>query len=425
MNRLLALLAALCVIAPLAAQVSIEQCYALAAQNYPQAKQLGLIERSRQYNLENAAKGWLPQVQLGAKASVQSDVTKLPFDLSALGITGIEIPSLSKDQYSVTVDVTQTVYDGGSIKASKSLTEAGADVESHQVNTALYALRERVNQLFFGILLYDEQLALNALLQEDLNLQAERIASYIEGGVAHESDLDAVRVEQLKAQQSATNYRAYRHAYVEMLGLLTGEDFDEATRFDRPTTGAKTSYSPIENNRPELALYDAQRRQLEAKDRYLDTQILPRFSLFAQGGYGKPGLNMLDDDFSLYGIIGARLTWNFSAFYTQKNDRSLINTNLEEVEAARATFLLNTQIDATRQSEETRRLQALLNTDDDIISLRKSIKSSSEVKMAGGTLSGTDLMRDINAEQQARLDKALHEMQLLLAIYELKYTVNQ
>lgn len=413
------------------ARVTVEECHTAAESHWPLAAKTGLIERARDYNVENAARGWLPQVTAGAKASVQSDVTRLPDALKTLVPEGVTLPSLSKDQEGLTLDVSQTLYDGGSIAADRAARVATADVANEEVRTSLYALRERVNGLFFGILLYDGQLALNALLQETLGAEAARMESRVANGTAQEADLDAVSVELLNARQTETNCRERRRAYVVMLALLTGLELGETTAFCRPelttatTTTAAWTGTMTDCRRPELALYDAQRRQAETRRRQLDAALRPRLGLFAQGGYGKPGLNMLEDGFALYGTVGLRMTWNLSALYTRRNDLRLVDNTLEQVETARRAFLLQTEMDASQQSAETRRLRALLENDDAIIALRERIRRASEARMAGGTTTGTDLMRDVNAEQAARLDKAVHEVELLQAVYALRHTTNR
>lgn len=429
---------------PTEAQVTLEQCYAAAEAHYPVAKQYGVTAMAKEYNLSNASRSWWPQVSVEASAQVQSEVTKLPFDLSKLGLTGVDGLSLSKDHYAVTAAATQLLYDGGEVAARRRVIEASADAEDKATATSIYALREQVNQVFFGILLTDEQLAINALLQENLRLNLGRAESLERGGLAHQADIDAVRVEQLKAEQAAVNYKATRRAYIAMLAALTGLELDESSTLVKPQDVSIKEYSNSNNvaalqvspsggdlegassldfsGRPELSAFAAQLRQVEASRQQLNAALRPRLALFAQGGYGRPGLNMLSNDFSFYGIAGVRLTWNISSLYTRRNDLDLLSNRADAIRTQQAAFLYRTSVEEAERRATLSRYDALLQHDDEIITLRERIRRASEAKFTGGTMTATDLTRDINDEQQARQDRALHEMQRLLAAYNLRFT---
>ena len=405
-----------------AAQLTIEECYAKARDNYPEVKQYGLIAKAEAYNISNAAKGYLPQLALSAQATYQSDVTKLPFDEGLLAPLGIDIPTLGKDQYKVTLDMSQTIWDGGGIKARKKAIRAGAEAERRQADVSLYALRARVNQLFFGILLIEAQIEQSQLLQGELQRNCNRVKAYIDGGVANAADLDALSVELLRARQDEAQLIHSRRAYAAMLSQLTGITLADSTRLERPEATPTEATAAI--NRPELALYDAQLGSLKAEDAGITATIMPRLSLFATGGYGRPGLDMLEDKARLFGIAGLRLQWNIGSLYTRRDSRRRVEADMERVENSRNTFIFNTQMEATGQREAISRLESQLEYDDEIIRLRRNVRLASEAKMAGGTISGTDLARDIDAEQQAIKDKLLHETELLKAIYDLKYVTN-
>lgn len=402
------------------AQNTIESCYEAAMSYAPTARQYQLVERAKGYNLENAARGWWPQIQFEAKAQVQSDVTELPFDLGKLGFSGLETPRLKKDQYAASLSLQQPLYEGGQVKAQKKAVWASADVEARQTDVALYALREQVNQLFFGILLTKEQLHINDLLRDNLKLNLQRAESMRRAGLAHDADVDVIRVEQLNARQDSVNYRATLRAYTSMLAQLTGMRLDESSDFVKPALSI--SQRTNGGRRPEMALYAARLQQLNMSRQQLDASLRPRLSFFAQAGYGRPGLNMLKDDFSLYGVAGLRLTWNISRLYTRKHDIALLDNQRERIRTDQDAFLYNQRIDEAERSASLTRYDELVRHDDEIIRLRENIRRASEARFAGGTLTATDLMRDVNDEQQARLARALHEMQRLLEAYNLRFT---
>lgn len=403
------------------AQITIQECYRKAQENYPLIKQYDLIENTKEYNLSNANKGYLPQVMFSSKASYQSDVTQLPIDLSQLGGQGMNIKPLSKDQYSANLEVNQTIWDGGNIESQKDKINARAEVEKKNTEVSIYSINERVNQLYFGIILTEAQIKQNELLQEELNRNYNKIQSYMNNGLANQADLDAIRVEQLKAEQKRSQINNTKKTFVEMLSKMIGEELTMETEFVKPET-----IRPVGSiiNRPELGLFNAQINEVESKNNEITSSLMPKLGLFITGGYGKPGLNMLENGFSSYYIGGVRLSWNIGNLYTFKNNKSIINTNIKAVETQRETFLFNTQLDIAQKNNTIDNYTEQLKYDDEIIALRGSVKRASEAKMANGTISGTDLSRDINAEQLAIQDKILHETELLLAIYNLKFALN-
>ncbi|WP_165042305.1 TolC family protein [Dysgonomonas sp. ZJ709] len=397
--------------------LTLEMCHQKSKENYPLIKRYELIEKSKNYNLENASKGYLPQVSLSAKASYQSEVTAVP-----ISVPGVDIPRISKDQYLATLDVTQTIWDGGVIRSKKEVTKTSAQADQKQLDVDMYAINDRVNQLYFGVLLLDEKLKQNSLLQEELQRNYNLITSYIQNGVANQSDLDEIKIEQLKAIQNQGQLQLSRKSYMNMLAILLGESFGEGTALQKPSSNDLLIPSQIK--RPELELFDTQLNNLESQKKMIKTTYMPKLGLFVTGGYGRPGLNMLEDEFSPYYIGGIRLSWNFGSLYTQKNDRRLIEISQNNVLAQRETFLFNTNIETTQENNEIKKNRDLLKYDDEIILLRSNVKKATEVKVANGISTITDLLRDVNAEDMAKQDRIQHETELLLSIYNLKFTTN-
>ncbi len=413
-NRLLLVVLIFSGFRPGYAQLTIEECYTKAEANYPLIRQYSLIERAMGYDLSNAAKGYLPQFQVSAKATYQSEVTEIPID-----IEGVE--GLSKDQYSATIDLNQNIWDGGNIKAKRESIRTQAEIDKKNLEVTLYSVRDRVNQLFFGILLNDEMLVQNDLYLEDLQRNFTQVSAYIANGIANQADLDAVKVEQVKAVQNGIGLLHTKRAYLQMLSILIGEEIGEATKLVRPEP---LPPYPFAIHRPELWLYDAQFRNLEAKRKEINAGLMPQLGLFATGGYGRPGLNMLENKFSAYYLGGVSLNWNLGNFYTRKNNLNNLDVNRGTIETQRDLFLFNTGMDLSQSNQEIERISQLLETDGEMIRLRESVRRSAEAKVANGTLSVLDLMKEVNAEQQSIQDKILHEIQLLQAIYNVKYITN-
>ena len=398
-------------------QLTIELCHEKAKKNYPLIKKYGLIEKTKDYNLSNAGKGYLPQFSMSAKATYQSDVPHLP-----ISVPGVNIRPLSKDQYGVTLDVNQTIWDGGVISSKKEMAKTTSEVALKQLDVNLYSINDRVNQLYFGILLLDGKIKQNQLFREELERNFNLISSYIQNGVANQSDLDAIKVEQLKSIQIQTQLMANRKAYIDMLAALIGEPIDENVTMEKPNTSTQLITGQIE--RPELRLFEAQQTDLETQKKLIKTGYMPKLGMFVTGGYGRPGLNMLEDKFAAYYIGGVRLSWNFGGLYTEKNDRRIIEASQSSLAAEKETFLFNINLQVTQEQSEIKKNRDLLKYDDEIITLRNNVKKAAEIKVANGMLTVTDLMREINAEDLAKQDKIQHEVELLLSIYNLKYTTN-
>ena len=398
-------------------QLTLEGCRQKAQDHYPLARQYKLIELSESYSLANAAKGNLPQISLSGKASYQSDVTQIPFDIPELSIKG-----LPKDQYQIMLEVKQNLWDGGHIRSQKQQTKATSQEAKSQLDVNMYALNERVNQVYFGILLLDEQLEQNTLLNEELQRNLKNVMAYRDNGIANDADVDAVQVEILNTQQHRVSLESNRVAYLRMLALLIGENLATDTRLVKPIVPQGNSSDVI--NRPELSLYTAQENSINVKEQALKTGYRPQLGLFAQGAYGNPGLNMLKNSFEPYYIVGARLSWNFGSLYTLKNDKRKFTTERQRIQSNRDLFLFNTHLQLAEQQGVISALQKQMKTDNEIIRLRTNIRKSAEAKVANGTLTVTEMLRELTNENLARQNKALHEIQLLMDMYQQKHLTN-
>ena len=404
-----------------AQSLTIETCQEKAKANYPLVKQYGLIEQTARYNISNANKGNLPQLSLSTKATYQSAVTSIPAVLGQkLGIT---LPSLAKDQYQAVLEASQIIWDGGVISSQNKITNAGTEVEKQKLEVDLFALKDRVNQLFFGILLLSEQLKQNDILNNDLLTNYDRLVAYKQNGIANQSDIDAIRVEQLNANQREDDLKSTRKTYCMMLATLTGLDINDQSEFLKPVTDISI-LKDTTNHRPELNLFEAQNKLYESQKSLLSAGNLPKLGAFVQGGYGQPGLNMFTIGFSPFYIGGLRLSWNISGLYTQKNNITKLDLSKKTVDIQKETFLFNNRLVTKQQQAEIEKLRSTINNDNEIISLRQNIKKSTSAKLENGTATTSDLIRDINAENQALLLKSLHDIQLLLTVYQLKNNIN-
>lgn len=402
------------------AQITIDMCYDKAVRNYPLYAQYDLSSLSENYSVENAHRGYLPQVSVSAKGSYQSDTTGIP-----LNVPGMSLPGMSRDQYMLSLDASQTVWDGGAVSAAVKNIKARSYYEKKKTEADLYSIRERVNQLFFGILLIDEKLSRNGILTKELMRNLDLVNAYIEAGTASRPDADAVMVEILGARQREAELDSMRKAYVEMLSILTGMEIDENTELSGPGyISDKSSPDSGAGKRPELSMFAAGERESESRKSALYSGVMPKISIFMQGGYGRPALDMLDDDFSFFYIGGVRVIWNVSNFHTLKNSLELIETEKQGILIRKNAFLLNAELQQKEKEREIERLHKMLVNMDEIIMLRDRIRQSSGEKVKNGTLSVSELLRDINSHEAAVQEKAMYEIQLVMAVYNLRFILN-
>lgn len=403
--------------------VTLDECQQLAQENYPLIKQYDLIRQTTDYTVSNISKGWLPQISAMAQATYQSDVMTLPDPLQTmLGQQGFDVKGLKKDQYRIGIDLNQTIYDGGLISGQKNIARLEGEVQTAQTTTDLYTIRQRVNDIYFGILLLDEKIQLNKDFQTLLQSNLDKLNSMLSNGIAMQSDVNVVRAEKLKAEQQATELASSRKSLMDMLAVFIGKEFTELAM---PQDVIVPTQS---NNRPELHLFDTQIELANAQESLLNARLLPKLSVFAQGYYGYPGYDQFDAMFNrnwkLNGMIGVRLSWNIGALYTRKNDRAKLNTRRGLVESARETFLFNNHLLEIQQTDGIAKYRQMITDDHEIVALRSDVRQSAESRLEHGIIDTNNLLQEITRENQSRIDLSTHTILMLKESYDLKYTTN-
>ena len=396
--------------------ITLEQCYELAQANYPLIKQRELIDKTNQYNIDNITKGVYPQFNASGAATYQSDVTKINIAIPGVNIN---IPTVSKDQYKLYGEVSQTLTDFGINKQRRQISNADAAVQQENLNAQLYALKDRVNQIFFGIILIDGQLEQNELSKQDIQTGINNVEARINNGTDFKSSLNKLKAQLLQTSQRDMDLKASRKAYIDMLTIFINRVIDDSTILEKPVIPMLSDSI----NRPELNVYSLQAKEYLQQEKLTKINLYPKLDAFFQGGLGKPSpVNFLSTNLTGYYITGLRLSWNIGSLYTYKKDLMINKNNRDVIESNRNTFLFNTQLTLKQQNADIKRYEQLIQSDADIINLRESVKQSSQAQLQNGVISANDFLADVNAEAQARQDKVLHEVQLLMSQYNHKTT---
>ena len=403
---------------------TLEECQQAAEKNYPIIKQYGLIAQTTELTVKNIQKGWLPQITASAQATYQSDVVSWPENMQRMyQQMGLDMKGLTKDQYKIGVDLQQVIYDGGAIGSQRTIARQEGKVQEAQTEANLYQVRKRVNEMYFSLLLLDEQIRLNDDVKALLLSSEKKLAAMVKGGTAATSDFDNVKAERLSVAQQNESLKSQRQMLQRMLSVFCGIEVSN------PEKPAAVEASASANNRPEIRLFDKQLKLTEVQEKALDTKLRPTLGLYAQGYYGYPGLNMFEDmisrKWSLNGIVGIKLSWNIGALYTHKNDKAKLKAQRELIENAREVFLFNNNLEQIQQTENVNRYRTMMQGDDEIIALRTNVRKAAESKLAHGIIDVNSLLREINNENAAKTQQAIHEIDMLKEMYNLKYTNNE
>lgn len=413
-------MAAICAGYAAHAQTTLDECIGWAYDNYPQIKEMSLIEMTKGIDLKNAAYAWLPHLNISGKATWQSEVVEMPMDIPGMDI------NIPHDQYGLTAEFTQQIWDGGTSRSQKELAEAGAEVKKTQLETNLWSIRSRVQNVFLSIILIDKQLELNRLLRESLERSSEEVKSRMEAGVALPSDQDQVSVNILSCLQQRASLDADRKSYVKILGLLTGRDMtDVELAVPQDAVNYVDDGARDFETRPEMAFYAAQLKQNEFQRRQLNTLISPKLNLSLQGGYGRPGMNMLSGDFSGYFVAGLKLQWNIGALYTRGLDKRKVNADAQKIDLTRKSFILNSSVEAEQKNNAILKARDVLEKDSEIIGLRQRIRASGENQYREGTIKMNDYLSMLDEEYKAMANESMHEVQLMMAVYDMKNTIGK
>ena len=398
-----------------AQSISLDDCRQLAHDNYPAIRQYNMIESMKDYTVSNAAKGWLPQIDVQVGGYAFTDIINANEQMSRMGI------DMKNYVANGMVSIKQTVYDGGQIAIGKKIAKAQAEVQKRQLDVTMHDINERVEQLFFGVLIIDEQLNQNDILQKDLAVSNQTIKSMIKNGLANQNDLDVISVEQMKAEQQADALSNSRKAYIKMLSTFIGKPLNENATVEKPAMTIPMSQDTWGLQRPEMSLFDSQDQLINIQRKQLNSRLRPTVGLIGMGSIHTKVSDIVHQGLLMGGIS---MSWNIGALYTRKNDIQKIEIQRQQNDNNREIFLFNNRLQNEETDGNIQSLRKQLAKDTQIVNLRENIKQTNEKKVKLGTETVNELIRSINAVNMARQQQSLHELQLLQAIYH-SNTINK
>ncbi len=398
---------------PIIPSATIDDCYEWSRANFPLIQQMDIIDKATQYSLSNASNGNLPQINLNGQATYQSAVTNFPIELP-----NVEVPTVSKDQYKIYGEVYQPLTNFSKVNTKKRQIEIDGEIEKQRVEVDLYKLKERINQTYFGVLLINEKISQFEIIIADLDSAMVKVTAAIDNGTATLTDKRLLNVERISIVQKIEENESNQLAFLNILSLLTDKNISKSTILDKPEVQAEVS----EVSRPELRLFKLQNEAVDIQSKQLNNNLMPNLGLFGQGGYGRPALNFLSNDFELYYVGGVKLNWNISNYYNHKNSKKSLQTVRDKISTQQQTFLLNTELTQTQQTAEITKFEGLMKSDNEIINIRTEILNTAKVQLNNGLITTIDYVKYLNDVNRAKQSFLLHETQLLLALYNLKIT---
>lgn len=386
--------------------LTLDECFEMATKNYPLAKQSGLLHDKANLDIEAINKGKLPKLDINAQATYQSDVTSLPIQ-----IPNATVEPPNNNQYRATLDISQSIYNGGLIDASAKVKEALTKVDQQQVEISLYGLKNKVNQLYLSVLLLQENKVLLGAKEKQLQTRIHEVKAEVKYGTLLPSVANALEVELLKIKQNYSELDYSKSNLIQRLSLLIGRELNIDVVLQQP----EVFTTPLrEENRPELVLFELQKEQIDFSTELLTKANSPKLSAFAQGGYGNPGLNMLDNSFKTFYMTGLRLNWNVFDWNKTKTEKHSLQINKEIINTQKETFKLNNNLELVNIQTEIDKLQELIVFDEAIIALREDMVKTAESQLKNGVITSSAFISEFTDLFEAKSNLNLRKTQLLL-----------
>ncbi|MCF8296099.1 MAG: TolC family protein [Saprospiraceae bacterium] len=411
--------------------ITLDYCHNLAIKNYPVSKQKELFIQKNALAVKNLKKNYLPQLSVNAQATYQSDVTAIELDFSEMKvdiqipglpipipelpieITGPDMPEVAKDQYKMSLDVNQVIYDGGVTNNQRKIEDIDLQINNQSVDVELFSIKQNINDVFFTLFLLQENKKLIEVSKEEINSQLKKIQSGIDNGVILKSNSYAIEAEIIKLEQKQIEAENGILTAFKILNEYCGTEFSENSLIMLPEQ--QITANSLNNNRPELTLFDFQKQKITASKKLISTKTRPKMYGFGQVGYGNPGLNMFSEGFNSYYIVGARISWNIWDWNQSKTDKKILDIQNKIIDSKKETFEKNIKIAGENSISAISNYELLIQKDNEIIELRTKIKETAASQLANGVITSSEYISELNAETQAKLNLQYHKIQLTKA----------
>ena len=402
--------------------ITLDYCYRQAEKNYPLRRQLDMMDNSNTLKIQNLNKSYLPQVNVNGNASLQSDVTKVAISLPK-GLPALNMPTLSKDWYKLTLDLNEMIYDGHVTHYQKQVEASNLSADRKGVEIELYKLKERVNQIYFSIILLRQNEILLKSNRERIEVKFKEVQSAILNGASLEMNGSLLQAEMVRIDQQLTETRMDRSASCQMLSELISAPVPENTALVLPKVTLPAM--AFEDKRLENELFDIQRSKVTLMQNMVTTKWNPKIFAYGQAGYGRPGLNMLDDEFKPWWVVGAKLTWNPWNWNQNKNEKQILAIQNDLLKTQQETFEKNLRISSQKDIGDVLKLTELLSQDDQIIALRAKITRAASSQLDNGVITASDYISRLNEETLSQLNREIHKIQLVKAQLSYLFTLGK
>ncbi|PQJ77168.1 TolC family protein [Polaribacter glomeratus] len=386
-------------------RLTLNECYSLVEINYPLVKQHQLLAQQNQLDKEIILNSKLPQIHLDAQATYLSEVIQIPIPNST-------IEPLNNDQYRATFSVNQLIYNGGLTDATLKVKSGQLKTKQKQVDATIYQLKTQINQLYFSILLVQENYKLIEAKKNLLEIKLKEVQSGVKNGVLLPSSDSVLEAELLKIKQQFIEVESAKSSLIETLSSLVGQTLLSDIIFEKPLIQTQLQN---EINRPELELFQLKKEEIKNYEMLISKQNSPQLNGFATGGYGNPGLNMLDNSFQTFYTLGLKLHWNVFDWNSNKKQQEAVAINKDIIENETEIFKLNTNIELNKQQKEIEKISAFINSDEAIIELRKKVLKTLDAQLKNGVVTASAYITEFTNLFEAENTMLKHQIQIQLA----------
>jgi outer membrane protein TolC len=387
--------------------LSLLECHKMAREHAPRLEDLELIQQMGETKIDQARSSWYPSLDLNGKLSYQSDVVTVALSNSSIPA---DFPEVPHDQYGLNLDISQNIYDGGISRGKKSYEEARMAADLQQVEVDLYSLKGKVNQYFFAVLALQENSRNLAIHMENLDARKEAVQTAVQHGTLLETELHIIEVERLKVRQSMLEIESRKKSYMQVLKIFCGEGFDEQSTLEMPLFGSTGSGNPA---RPEYRLFDLKNTSMEAGKELTGKKRMPVLYAFGQAGYGKPGYNLMSEDWDTYYMVGAGFRWKIWDWNSTAREKELIGYQQEMLQTQRASFEKEIESLLVQEEAKIEQYRQTLEMDQQVLDLQKKISGQAAVQLDNGIITASDFLTELNKENLARITLATHQVLLM------------